>query len=743
MTFVEGSRETNWRRNTKIQNDHSIDLDWEIQIDYQDSWWKIADGEPRSGKLTPTEYRRINIEIDRGIRTRGEYWGTFLVKSEGTNYWYDKQVYLIMEVGDSLEISGPKLLNINSNTGAAMNRLVLSFDKFIDSSTANDPQNYAIIPSLEILDVKVEQTKIILTTAEHAEKTEYQVHIDSLKDVKGRQAKDINGAYQFFTGCSGEELNVHGSFYRYDWDFMQPGKPMYTDQYFTLEEIPEEFQHCTMLRTGSADYENEDLRLTFEIKCESTKLFLAFDPRKSTAWNCEWVENNFVKIAQTLPVTGIAGVDYFDLYENREVFEPGDTVTLLQNGAPGENLLMYWIFLKGIKPTTDISGKIIYFSRRQPVPGGKLYLSGGLTDAVETNDFGDYRFVDLKENLDYQVRPEKIGGIWENTIRMYDAALTARIASNLIPEPVPEQRVAADVDQDGTVTRQDAELIAKYVVGFRDELQSAVGRWIFQPESRTYPKLEADHVDQDFAGIILGDVDGNWQSEPQITSPIIKSSERCLIGKNTAGYLTVPIVLRADTAISSFGLTIKYPTAKLKFVRLVQTENCFQLFVNHEKNGELKLGGYQTGKMNVRFVTFDVLFDVASPDQNQIEVYLESSFVNGHYQVQAQNSYVYGNRAALKPTRCVLHPNYPNPFNPETVIRYTLANPIPQSTVIQIFNLQGHSIKVLAKHEQAAGDYQVVWDGTDESGLPVPSGFYVVRMKSGSTVCTCRMLLLK
>ncbi len=88
-----------------------------------------------------------------------------------------------------------------------------------------------------------------------------------------------------------------------------------------------------------------------------------------------------------------------------------------------------------------------------------------------------------------------------------------------------------------------------------------------------------------------------------------------------------------------------------------------------------------------------------------------------------------------------LHPNLPNPFNPETVIRYNLAE--SASVELQIYNVNGQVVRTLVSEHQAAGRHQVAWDGKDERGASVASGTYLYRIKAGKFQDVKQMMLLK
>jgi hypothetical protein len=69
---------------------------------------------------------------------------------------------------------------------------------------------------------------------------------------------------------------------------------------------------------------------------------------------------------------------------------------------------------------------------------------------------------------------------------------------------------------------------------------------------------------------------------------------------------------------------------------------------------------------------------------------------------------------------------YPNPFNPETSISYTVAG--NAAVTIRIFAIDGRLVRTLKSGENtSSGTHEVRWNGTDERGGPMPSGIYFVK----------------
>ena len=93
------------------------------------------------------------------------------------------------------------------------------------------------------------------------------------------------------------------------------------------------------------------------------------------------------------------------------------------------------------------------------------------------------------------------------------------------------------------------------------------------------------------------------------------------------------------------------------------------------------------------------------------------------------------------PTRYVLLPNRPNPFNPETTIAYDV--PRNGTVHLAIYSITGQHVRTLVDERHAVGAYTVTWDGTDEFGQAVASGVYLCQMNAGSHRGTQKMLLVR
>jgi hypothetical protein len=96
---------------------------------------------------------------------------------------------------------------------------------------------------------------------------------------------------------------------------------------------------------------------------------------------------------------------------------------------------------------------------------------------------------------------------------------------------------------------------------------------------------------------------------------------------------------------------------------------------------------------------------------------------------------------ALTPDRFELGQNFPNPFNPETEIMFSV--PSPSNVRIGIYNIMGQRVRTLTDAPYSMGVHRVRWDGRSDAGVAVGAGVYICRMEAPGFVQARKMLLLK
>ncbi len=95
----------------------------------------------------------------------------------------------------------------------------------------------------------------------------------------------------------------------------------------------------------------------------------------------------------------------------------------------------------------------------------------------------------------------------------------------------------------------------------------------------------------------------------------------------------------------------------------------------------------------------------------------------------------------LIPDEFIVHQNFPNPFNPETEIRFALTK--DSHVVINIYNTLGQQIGTLTDSQYSAGFHSVHWDDKDGNGSHVSSGVYLYQIQAGEFSQVKKMSLIR
>jgi len=88
-----------------------------------------------------------------------------------------------------------------------------------------------------------------------------------------------------------------------------------------------------------------------------------------------------------------------------------------------------------------------------------------------------------------------------------------------------------------------------------------------------------------------------------------------------------------------------------------------------------------------------------------------------------------------------LEQNSPNPFNPQTAIRFSLDS--KQSVTLAVYDVNGRLVRMLVSGVKEVGTHSVTWDGRDNAGSTVSSGVYFYRLDAGKFSSTKKMVMLK
>jgi hypothetical protein len=224
------------------------------------------------------------------------------------------------------------------------------------------------------------------------------------------------------------------------------------------------------------------------------------------------------------------------------------------------------------------------------------------------------------------------------------------------------------------------------------------------------------------------------------------ASERVIAGQP----ITLEVAVSNATALKGYGFTLTYDPQKFELVEasagdqnLLSQGGSTPVFLKHAEPGRVQLanaitdGGAVSGSGSVARLVFNVKGEFT--DITRFEI-ADGVLVDGS---RLTNPVVTLGALNIQttPTEFALRQNFPNPFNPETTIKYDLAD--AGRVELRIYNMVGQVVRTLVNERQSAGRYSIRWDGKDDRGLSVSSGIYFYRLTSEKFSDVKKLMLLK
>ena len=219
-----------------------------------------------------------------------------------------------------------------------------------------------------------------------------------------------------------------------------------------------------------------------------------------------------------------------------------------------------------------------------------------------------------------------------------------------------------------------------------------------------------------------------------------------------AGELVaVDVSLANVEALMGYGFKLNYETDKFEFISvapadedLLKSTGGETLFHHVVTDGQVHV---VTGMYNGTAVSgggdiVRVVFRVLNEFEDNARFEIADGLVFDPSQLQ--NPAVVAGVLELQstPREFALRQNFPNPFNPDTTIKYDLSE--SADVTLQIYNVLGQVVRTLVGSEaQNAGRYQIRWNGMDDRGVPVSSGVYFYQISAGKFQDVRKLMLLK
>jgi hypothetical protein len=427
-------------------------------------------------------------------------------------------------------------------------------------------------------------------------------------------------------------------------------------------------------------------------------------------------------------------------------------------------------------PPEAIAGAVAYFgcpalgNTNPPVPEVDLVacphplppdcaVQVGATDSA-----GEYRF-EVCQDTCYTVTPGKERLLEGPAISAFDASLVLRytvslesltvcpVEPMLMPDSAwcPEdvvyaQRVAADVSGNGTISAYDASMILKYAVGI---LEGDCGEWDFYCERREYCPVAGSYDGEDYVGVLLGDVSGNWGLGGGYFAPTAVSGT-LRVGDVTGvpgGLVSVPIYLETSSGILSVQLGLAHDPGLLapESVRACGVASGCQVAWNAlEHQTRIALAG--TGHISGNGQILEVIYRVAPAPHGEACDLTPVSILADEGRVVLD-----GTPGEFRLEGASVESAYPDkPYlraspNPSTgTITLDLGLPEASWVRVSIYDAVGRLVREVTDGDIiAAGRAAMSWDRRTAAGAIASSGIYFVRAETRGRVMTLRLVLVE
>lgn len=214
----------------------------------------------------------------------------------------------------------------------------------------------------------------------------------------------------------------------------------------------------------------------------------------------------------------------------------------------------------------------------------------------------------------------------------------------------------------------------------------------------------------------------------------------------------VTMSVESDSPVYGIQFEMKYNTDEITVVSnsLSSSVEGFKFdYRVFEDEGRIRalmfsLEGAQLTNSNSATDLVNVQFDAVNGFNGKSVVEFSEFIIAGQHGEQLESnasSFEVDFNQAIIPTKTELSNNYPNPFNPVTNIDYSIATDGYVS--LTVYDLNGAEVRTLVGQNMVPGNYQVQWDGTNNSGENVASGRYIVKMNAKDYTSQIKMTLLK
>jgi hypothetical protein len=210
------------------------------------------------------------------------------------------------------------------------------------------------------------------------------------------------------------------------------------------------------------------------------------------------------------------------------------------------------------------------------------------------------------------------------------------------------------------------------------------------------------------------------------------------------GVIDVPILIEHSNSISSAEIELEFDNNKLKIISVVATGLSKEFLINYNaKNGKLKIALAGAKPIINPGSLVKMRFKSKHADEVNFNNHLKLSQAWLNDQPIQINTTANITNNSLIPKRLGLSPNYPNPFNQETVFQVSIPELPDNKILLVVYNLRGQVVRTLLDGNYAPGKYSIHWDGKDDNGCSITSGGYFGILNAGNETIVQKLILLR
>ncbi|MEW6752667.1 MAG: FlgD immunoglobulin-like domain containing protein [Candidatus Latescibacterota bacterium] len=389
----------------------------------------------------------------------------------------------------------------------------------------------------------------------------------------------------------------------------------------------------------------------------------------------------------------------------------------------------------------------------------KEWIGGVLEDSVQvvSDAFGTFSITEIPAGI-YEMTAKARGYVTgrTDTLTLFDGAIVTAdptygsdLMGNLSPATPLGWLRGGDATGDNQVDIADANRIFSL--------------WNLTPADAGYVRDADVNADAVINTLDLQLVTTNFGNSGFGAPPVFKANTAA--GDNSAAMVEVTGIQDVDawwagkvfevttrvsgmSDVTAFGFTLTYDPERVMPLgdgQAVQEGDVFAdsprgaLFLQRVEPGRIEVASGRIGRgwsasgdgdlATVRFVSL-------GNDPGQIEV-VSGELVNSEYRGASMRV---AKEQAL-PKVAALYPNFPNPFNPETEIRFDI--PTARDVELRVYNQLGQTVRTLVDQRLKAGAYRMQWDGTTDSGQKVSSGVYFYSLEAEDFSQIRKMVMVK